>query len=129
MLAVPGILSVEALGKGPWWEAPFKVILPTHLPATVTTSLQPSYRLPEPCPPLCIAFLNFIKTVDKCECGLQVDYAPLLPEGPLKFFAVVAVGHALWGYLEYKRVQNFTSKGQVCASAQCQHTSAIPLSL
>ncbi|BDA49427.1 Chlorophyll a-b binding protein 8, chloroplastic [Coccomyxa sp. Obi] len=65
MLAVPGILSVEALGKGPWWEAPFKV-----------------------------------------------DYAPLLPEGPLKFFAVVAVGHALWGYLEYKRVQNFTSKGQ-----------------
>jgi hypothetical protein len=25
MLAVPGILAVEALGKGPWWEAPFKV--------------------------------------------------------------------------------------------------------
>lgn len=33
MLAVPGILSVEALGKGPWWEAPFKVrLLITHPP-------------------------------------------------------------------------------------------------
>ncbi|EIE19045.1 chlorophyll a/b-binding protein [Coccomyxa subellipsoidea C-169] len=65
MLAVPGILSVEALGKGPWWKAPF-----------------------------------------------TVDYAPLLPEGPLKFFAVVAVGHLAWGYLEYKRVQNFNANGQ-----------------
>lgn len=25
MLAVLGILSVELLGKGPWWSAPFKV--------------------------------------------------------------------------------------------------------
>lgn len=28
MLAVPGILSVEALGKGPWWKAPFTVRTP-----------------------------------------------------------------------------------------------------
>lgn len=46
-----------------------------------------------------------------------MDYAPLLPEGPLKFFAVVAMGHLAWGYLEYKRVQNFNAKGQVCTSA------------
>ena len=46
-----------------------------------------------------------------------MDYAPLLPESPLKFFAVVAVGHLAWGYLEYKRVQNFNAKGQVCTSA------------
>lgn len=31
MLAVPGILSVEALGKGPWWSAPFTV-RPTLFP-------------------------------------------------------------------------------------------------
>jgi hypothetical protein len=25
MLAVPGVLAVEAIGKGPWWQAPFTV--------------------------------------------------------------------------------------------------------
>ena len=32
MLAVAGILFVEAVGKGPWWSAPFRVCLDLHAP-------------------------------------------------------------------------------------------------
>lgn len=32
MLAVAGILFVEAVGKGPWWSAPFRVCLDIHIP-------------------------------------------------------------------------------------------------
>lgn len=42
-----------------------------------------------------------------------MDYAPLLPDGPAKFFAVVLIGHLAWGYFEYTRVRNFYNKGQV----------------
>lgn len=42
-----------------------------------------------------------------------MDYAPLLPDGAAKFFAVVLIGHLAWGYFEYTRVRNFYNKGQV----------------
>lgn len=41
----------------------------------------------------------------------QLDYAPLVP-GPYKYFAVVIVGHLLWGFLEWSRYNNFREKGQ-----------------
>jgi hypothetical protein len=46
---------------------------------------------------------------------MQVDYAPLLPEGPLKFAAVVLVGHLAWGYLEYRCINLTRRLHPACA--------------
>lgn len=39
MMAVPGILFAEAVGKGPWWEAGANVDLPIPLPALIAVEV------------------------------------------------------------------------------------------
>ena len=40
MLAVAGILLVEASGRGPWWTAPFRVRQPSPKPSTLKPCLK-----------------------------------------------------------------------------------------
>jgi hypothetical protein len=57
---------------------------------------------------------------------MQLDYAPLVP-APYKYFAVVIVGHVLWGLLEWVPLQQLPGEGPGVAHAPVPLPAHVPV--
>ncbi|BDA49428.1 Photosystem I chlorophyll a/b-binding protein 5, chloroplastic [Coccomyxa sp. Obi] len=101
MLAVVGILAVEFLGKGPWWQAPFTVDYAPGIPAT--RSVIPH-----------VWQCSFGFCGSEAYSGAQnyISSGFTLAPGVDKYWAIVFVAHAIFGALEWTRYRNFLEKGE-----------------